>query len=508
MPSNRLNEQILNCLRDWHNEAIARNSKSKFTLKKAIQSVERCQTDIVTPDDALSLDGIGRGTVSRLHQLLTAPPERDTILLEQVQRELASHSRSESDSVAPSEGRAPGSRSYVPNYRSGAFAILCYLTLKNRETLLPQSKQEIIQGAQQFCDSSFTIPQRMHMTAWSAISTLLKRALVQKTAGRRFELTEEGIALGGRLVSSLSSTVQSPPQPDVVSQPVTVRPFENPIECVPAGHSRVVCAVDNRERCGALDRSVLLSELLNLGVDAISCTLEVGDFLWLAKTPNGQSIVLDVIVERKRHDDFVSSIATDRFKEQLLRLSNCLVPTVIYVLEEHSNPNVFEEFGSARVTSALCDISLRSNFLVHYTSSFRETLNFVKQITLLLGRQLQSEPLYYATATIKSADEFLNVSKDYDSLLLRPLFELFQSVSSKSENTSLGDVFLQQLLRVRGITVSKALAIAQHFNTAASLIDALSNCSSTSDRDSLIWKLTNGLVDKKASCRVACIFCD
>ncbi|XP_034092046.1 crossover junction endonuclease MUS81-like [Gymnodraco acuticeps] len=96
-------------------------------------------------------------------------------------------------------------REYVPQRRSGGYAVL--LTLY-RVSQIPGSKgymfkMELQAEAQQLCDKSFSVPDLgSKYTAWSSVSTLIQKNLVMKTHNpARYSLTEEGLALGECLES-------------------------------------------------------------------------------------------------------------------------------------------------------------------------------------------------------------------------------------------------------------------------------------------------------------------
>jgi len=61
-----------------------------------------------------------------------------------------------------------------------------------------------------------------------------------------------------------------------------------------------------------------VSELTKMNVPFEVRKLEVGDFLWIArsKTSKEDELVLPYIVERKRMDDLGGSIKDGRFREQ------------------------------------------------------------------------------------------------------------------------------------------------------------------------------------------------
>jgi crossover junction endonuclease MUS81 len=93
--------------------------------------------------------------------------------------------------------------------------------------------------------------------------------------------------------------------------------------------------LDTREVRGVHDRQSIQDQLTLLGVPTDTRALELGDVLWVARVKRGvrglvgsngsqstfeTEIVLDYVVERKRLDDFVSSIQSGRFREQKVAL--------------------------------------------------------------------------------------------------------------------------------------------------------------------------------------------
>ncbi|KAG0246494.1 Crossover junction endonuclease mus81 [Mortierella sp. GBA43] len=79
--------------------------------------------------------------------------------------------------------------------------------------------------------------------------------------------------------------------------------------------------LDVREVRTLGDRDYIGDKLKERGVNVLKRTLDVGDVIWVAKlktpTVTGMDeLVLDYIVERKRMDDFVSSVKDGRYTEQ------------------------------------------------------------------------------------------------------------------------------------------------------------------------------------------------
>lgn len=98
-------------------------------------------------------------------------------------------------------------KEYVPEIRSGAYAILITM-LKNEEenddeTINYMLKSQLIKEAQKHSDSQFVSHDpKNHYTAWNSMSNLIKKNLVDKEnkLPARYRLTESGRELAKRLL--------------------------------------------------------------------------------------------------------------------------------------------------------------------------------------------------------------------------------------------------------------------------------------------------------------------
>jgi hypothetical protein len=96
-----------------------------------------------------------------------------------------------------------------------------------------------------------------------------------------------------------------------------------------AGTFTVKLILDCREVRSKSDREYIQDELAGLGAKPLLRSLELGDAMWVAEVhdpavlkgygEDGNEVVLDWIVERKRLDDLVGSIKDGRFREQKVR---------------------------------------------------------------------------------------------------------------------------------------------------------------------------------------------
>lgn len=88
----------------------------------------------------------------------------------------------------------------------------------------------------------------------------------------------------------------------------------------PRGSFEVVLVLDSREIKSRRDRDYMRDMLQQKGVTVDVRSLELGDAIWVARQTTDEGpideLFLDIVLERKRMDDLVSSIKDGRFKEQ------------------------------------------------------------------------------------------------------------------------------------------------------------------------------------------------
>lgn len=96
--------------------------------------------------------------------------------------------------MTPAKKPRKATKAYVPQLRSGPYAILLALSsIGDNECV---SKQQLIEMAQPHCDASFIAPKdtTSFHTAWSSMKTLVNKDLVKERKGaqKRYELTDDG----------------------------------------------------------------------------------------------------------------------------------------------------------------------------------------------------------------------------------------------------------------------------------------------------------------------------
>ncbi|XP_032238437.1 crossover junction endonuclease MUS81 [Nematostella vectensis] len=250
-PFENPNPLFLKWLEEWRDEARAKDSKLKHAYAKAASSMCKYPMPLQCGRDAMILEGIGESIAQKLDAALNKHYAELGIdpLAHVTHPDNTSMARSSSLLSVPSPsdyGSRPtakrakqkkqppksGKKEYVPGYRTGAYALILTLFTDSQH---PKScgymnRAELQQQAQGLCDTSFTIPEPgTRYTAWSSMSTLIKKGYVIKSSSpAKYSITDEGCALALRLQTVGPPDVGSPGRPSVAPFCVTA-PHGSPI---------------------------------------------------------------------------------------------------------------------------------------------------------------------------------------------------------------------------------------------------------------------------------------
>ncbi|KAL2911521.1 Crossover junction endonuclease mus81 [Polyrhizophydium stewartii] len=372
----------------------------------------------------------------------------------------------------------------------------------------------------------------------------------------RFMLTEEGRELGLRLVSLAEANVvvgSSASQADLdcvtSSGGGAIDDLGGPehddlmnidrLVTLPANTYDIYLVLDSREVVRS-NRNYFRDELLSRGVKILTRSLALGDFLWLAKRRGTEAfvqpdseIVLDCIIERKLMDDLVSSIKDERYREQKFRLSGCGLTNVTYLVEEGSLSNA-EGFGKDRLVSAMTQTQILDGFFLKRTFSPQETVQYLFNMTRVVQSMyaVSSRPWLLAEATpsraVSNTDEaggnllhctffreqnqtiYALRARDTDrntvagtrqtlaaALRISPTnvvvtYGAFVEMNSKTGGLTLSDVWMRQLMCIRGVSAEKAASVAAHFPTMSSFVLALARAGTTQQKEALLRSLGDG----------------
>ncbi|XP_042256894.1 crossover junction endonuclease MUS81 [Thunnus maccoyii] len=225
------NPLFLQWLTELRDEAKEKGLKIQYTYQKAISSLNKYPLPLQNAKEAKILQNFGDGICKILDEKLQRyyRERGPNAPIHTLPEGAPPPGRPDNNSLAPSRkknaagdqgkekgggGKKKKKREYVPQKRSGGYAVL--LTLY-RQSQIPGSKgymfkMELQTEAQRLCDKSFSVPDLgSKYTAWSSVSTLIQKNLLIKTHNpARYSLTDEGLALAERLESVEKGTKDGP----------------------------------------------------------------------------------------------------------------------------------------------------------------------------------------------------------------------------------------------------------------------------------------------------------
>ncbi|TVY58827.1 Crossover junction endonuclease MUS81 [Lachnellula cervina] len=282
--------------------------------------------------------------------------------------------------------------------------------------------------------------------------------------------------------------------PDIIpyGQPVestSSLPHVTPI-ALPPGSFTVELVLDIREVRSKKDREGVQNELISNGVTPIMRALELGDILWVAKMkdPNllsrlgaeGDEVVLDWIVERKRLDDLIASIKDGRFHDQKFRLRKSGLKNVIYLIEEFSLSAENADRYIEAVQSAIASTQVVNGYFVKQTQHLTDSVLYLARMTKMLKGLYEDKPLQVIPTKVITTHNYLpllaHLRETKPAEEFYTTYSAFASLSSKSDSLTLKDVFLKMLMCVKGVTGEKALEIQKRWKTPNELLEAYEKC--------------------------------
>jgi crossover junction endonuclease MUS81 len=279
---------------------------------------------------------------------------------------------------------------------------------------------------------------------------------------------------------------------------------------LPPGSFTVELVLDSREVRTQKDRDYIANELTKKGVTPRVRALELGDAMWVAKCkePNflaqygeeeGDEVMLDWIVERKRLDDLIGSVKDGRFHEQKFRLRRSGIKNVIYLIEDFSvsthDPSALKY--QEMVASAIATTQVVNGYFVKKTRDLDDTIRYLARMTSLLRKMYEpassssspstdvgssssntSTVALIPTSNLSSSQSYLTTLNNLracdpsSSTTYGVTFTTFSLLTSKSDVLTLRDVFLKMLMCTRGVTGEKALEIQRRWPTPREFIEA------------------------------------
>ncbi|KAH3671841.1 hypothetical protein OGAPHI_000027 [Ogataea philodendri] len=511
----------------WMEEELRKQqhagSKLALTYMRAVQSVKQCPMMLRSPTQLGGLRFIGDKMVAMMRKKLHAyceehgydPPEE---AVDEDKENRGAKRTAEKSADGPKKRRQlKSAKRYIPQRNTGSYAILLALYI-NDPGCDGLTKDDIIKHASKYCTTSFTANPStgQFYSAWGSIKTLEKNEYVQ-SHGRPvyYFLTETGLEVAqilkkvedeqkddsqsGADSSPILQRVQHedaglveridtwlPPMSRAAAKPANVQNVAH--EIWPIGSYSVELVLDNREVRSREQRDFFSDQLTSHGVSTSVRALTVGDGVWVARhNESGKEAVLDFIFERKRLDDFAASIKDGRYFEQKSRLKRTGINTIFYIVEEQMSSDV-SRFSEAIQTCISTSIT-NSRFHVKRTKDSDSTVQLLTTLSKKIIKYYRQQPLLVLQPRdLKSQQEYAQllqqVSKENVHLQCVYSFHTFQSLLSKSNMVSVGEMFIKMLMTIKGVSLDKALAIQLHYKTPKNLLDSFEKC--TTDKSRMI----------------------
>ncbi|EEA27414.1 Crossover junction endonuclease mus81 [Talaromyces marneffei ATCC 18224] len=564
------NPLLLGWIKEWLDQARERNSKGFTVYKKAYESMKACPLEFSHPLEAIQLNGLGPKLCDRLTEKLKEYCDQHGLPMPEPPNNKKGQKRQSGDDLPAQDQPAKRTRKpkpYVPALRSGAYALILGLSTLDENSLQGMSKAQLIEVAQPHSDSSFTAPSdpTKFYTAWNSMKTLIQKELVYEHGRplRKYALTEEGWGCAKRIRNTSAVGLPLPNQPTLSREPglpTSNCTFQNndraftsldddeiqvlddidptpatrrmgpqlsssnrpakPI-ILPPSSFMIELILDSREVRAKNDRDYISKELEAKGITTQVRALELGDAMWVAKCKDpeylsrhgeeGDEVILDWIVERKRLDDLIGSIKDGRFHEQKFRLRRSGISNVVYLIEEfnvsHSSTSAGGNVPNYQdaVASAIASTQVVNGYFVKKTKNLDDTIRYLARMTFLLRKMYGTDSLsgsslgssqpsrssvnpksvaLIPSSNLSSSESYLTTLRELrsgrssETTTYGVSFSTFSSLTSKSDTLTLRDVFLKMLMCTRGITGDKALEIQRHWRTPRAFMEGFESVSS------------------------------
>jgi len=131
-------------------------------------------------------------------------------------------------------------------------------------------------------------------------------------------------------------------------------------------------------------------------------------------------------------------------------------------------------------------VQLIDGLHLRYTEGTQETVSFLASLTHRIIAKLETGSLHGAIMTAPAQRHpyrrFLEEQKKKHGEPIFMSYGCFSQLNSKSANMTVRDLFLRQLLHIRGMTADKALLIVDQFPTMHSLWSNYANLSSDKEK--------------------------
>jgi len=230
----------------------------------------------------------------------------------------------------------------------------------------------------------------------------------------------------------------------------------------------IVITVDSHEK--ALYDSMVAQNLeQGLGFEVKFGPLELGDIRIVLSTHD--SVLRELVFERKTLLDLISSVKDGRYREQKARLlSNVASNNISYVVEGDTLCQSIRR-GAKSVSSAYLNMIFRDDIHLFFTRDVGET----GLLLLTVCTKMTEKPANYSMASCAPGQ---SCAKEYTSCL--------KLKSKKNHNITPDNCMILQLAQIPSISHVIAKNIVAVFPSIAALVDAMRACSSQHEKNKIL----------------------
>ncbi|OXA59739.1 Crossover junction endonuclease MUS81 [Folsomia candida] len=512
-------------LTEWREDAVQKNSKMQYVYGKAISSLRKYPLLLPNGKACLILEYFGPSIAKMIDRRMQQenmslddgsqgfedladsqvdPYKKVAKKRQKKDGPSANSSQSQDDDdLDGSQGPAKvtklqkrGGRTYVPGQRTGPYALLVALGLRESKPGYRgyMTKTELVQESQPHCESSMSRSEVAggNYTAWNSMSTLVNKGLVRKEGNpTKYLLSTEGRELASKLLQvdfGLKNSDENGSQSSATSNMTKYRTQLEP------GQFEIILYVDTSETSGRCKKDEVIGELRKNGVKMEVVRLSVGDFIWVCREivqaghsskrltiSRSAELVLPYVVERKRSDDLAHSIKDGRYHEQKSRLRRTGLQ-VIYLHEEYGKGQ--GDFGLAEgaLKRAIANTQLVDGFWIQETSNIKDTCSYLTHMTRHFKKMYESKKV--SGCTKQEWPTYKGLETPSETYFMT--FSDFNDFGTKKRTWKITEMFARHLVRLRGLSISKASAIVKQYPTFAALMSAYEECSSEKEGEMLI----------------------
>lgn len=384
---------------------------------------------------------------------------------------------------------------YMPQYKSEEYAIITALMDKEE----PLTKNILLKKAQIHCKEILSSAKfYLDYTKWTCLVRLINEGYIDMDYNEEVEflLSDKGENLATKMEEKYKHLGENNVTKDnIPCNYLELSQIENNnsdddsvLTLFPFSYN-VIMLIDKKETPGsAKERDNIAKMFTQHPLFKYEYRhLNLGDYMWIAqhKVHKDQELVLPFILERKRMDDLGASIKDGRYHEQKFRLKRCGIKNVLYLIECNGKN---ERLGLPMQTllQAVANTRIQDGFKIQFTDSLTASIKFLINFTVKIG-------LTYEMKKLKGT----NRKPVHEELML---FEYFNTTNAKTKSITVKESFIKMLLQIKGVSVDKALAITNVYQTPDSLITAYQNCS-LSEKHMLLATLSYG--SKKVGPRIS-----